>query len=56
MHSISKVKHTKLHDKGRQEVVPHPTMFTEDRTSGGERKGKVQPLQTDIVQCPEVRF
>ena len=56
MHSISEMTHNKPHDKGRQEVVPRPPTFTEDHTSGDERKGKVQPLQTDIVQCPEIRL
>jgi len=49
MHSILEMTHNKSHDKGRQEVVPRQPTFIEDRTSGGERKREVQPLQMDIV-------
>jgi len=49
INSISEMTHNEPHDKGHQEVVPHPPTFTEDCTSGGERKGEVQPLQMDIV-------
>ena len=54
-----KVRRVKLRDKRRREAIcwsPEPSTFTEDRTLGGEGKGKARLLQMGGDQYPETRL
>ena len=54
-----KVRRVKLHNKRRRQVVcwsPERPAFTEDRTLGGEGKGKAKVQQMGGDQYPETRL